>query len=75
MAALKTRVHEWAARRFSFVQYPNIDPFRRPKAPFFKHQMPIYTRIFLLMLSTAALLMSLCLTFVIAVFIYSLLFG
>jgi hypothetical protein len=63
------------ADRFSFVQYPDIRPFRRPKAPFFKHQMPFHKRMLLLMLSTAGLLFGLFLLFLLGVFVYSVLFG
>jgi hypothetical protein len=44
---LLTRLHEWAADHFAFIQYPNV---RGPKPPFFRHEMPWTTRVFLLVM-------------------------
>lgn len=46
------RVHEWAADRFSFIQYPNV---RGPKPQFFKHQMPSATRLFIAVMSLVSI--------------------
>ncbi len=54
MNSLIFRLHEWAADHFSFIQYPRLTRVEPPK-PFFKHQMPWYTRVQLIFFSLAAL--------------------
>ncbi|OGB23356.1 MAG: hypothetical protein A3I66_01440 [Burkholderiales bacterium RIFCSPLOWO2_02_FULL_57_36] len=50
------RLHEWAADRFSFIQYPNV---RGPKLQFFKCQMPLATRLFIAVMSMLTISISL----------------
>lgn len=55
------RAQEWAADRFSFVQYPNISLASGQREPvrFFKHQMPLWKRIALIQFGLIAILLAL----------------
>ena len=73
-----TRVHEWLADRFSFIQYPNV---RRdfsvsgtpPRPIFFKHQMPWPARLLLIVTSMATILLCIAVLGVLGVVGYSVL--
>lgn len=53
---IPTRLHEWAAERFEFVQYPRIRPANAHTAavstfgPRWKYAMPLTTRLGLLVI-------------------------
>lgn len=65
---LLTRIHEWAADRFDFVQYPNV---RGPKPQFFKHQMPLSARIFLIAASLVTIAVALVILGFLTIVTYS----
>jgi len=58
-----TRLHEWAADHFDFVQYPNIRPADKRTADAavglrWKYQMPLYSRIFIAVMSMITIVVS-----------------
>jgi hypothetical protein len=57
--SLKYRLHEWAADRFSFVQYPAIRPVSssaKLQPPIrFAHPMPFWRRVDVILFSLAGL--------------------
>lgn len=73
--SITTRMHEWAADHFSFVQYPNVRPADRSTAEAssslrWKYQMPWYERMGLAVLSSAVIIVSLAMLAVLLFIVY-----
>lgn len=70
--SLTYRVHEWLADHCKWIQYPNISTDR---APLFKNQMPLPTRIFLVVIGVALIGACFVATFFLALFFWAILTG
>lgn len=75
--SLKYRIHEWAADRFSWVQYPDIRPqsanARNHRLLRFVHQMPLGKRLDILLFGVGLLLVSIIVMLAVGVLIWALL--
>jgi hypothetical protein len=53
MRSLITRIHERLAERYRFIQYPRQQYLpRQPRRAFFRHDMPLYLRFWLVIAGT-----------------------
>ncbi len=72
------RLHEWAADRFSFVQYPNVIPLSNAasvRRSLFRHQIPWYKRLYLALMSLGLLVLALALLAAVCGVIWALIDG